>query len=77
MDETEAGELIVEREEKWKARGAGLWLEGEGDRDSQICSILWADNFWIMSENEAGLQRTEGSGRTNRQQGNGTEKGIT
>ena len=26
-------------------------------RGCQICSILWAENFWIMSESKTGLQR--------------------
>ena len=45
--------------EKCKARGAGLWFGGEGDRGYQIRSVLWAANFWNMSEG-MGLQRMMG-----------------
>ena len=55
---------------KDRARGGA-----EGDSGYQICSMLWADNFWIICESEMGLQRMMGRG--SRQHRYGTEAGIT
>ena len=35
---------------KRRAGGAALCLRGEEDREYLLCSILWADTFWITSE---------------------------
>ena len=52
--------------------------EGKGAGGYQICSVLWANNCWIMSECKTGLPKRDGRiGRTHRQQGDGTEAGIS
>ena len=35
----------------------GFGSEWKGGTGYQICSTLWADKFWTMSESNAGLQR--------------------
>ena len=37
--------------------GRGYGLESEGERGCQLCSILWADTFWIMCKSKRGLER--------------------
>ena len=54
----EAGEVkLVEREGKVRGSGAGLWLGGDGGRRYQICSMLWPDSFWSMSESKAVMRK--------------------
>ena len=40
----------------WNERGNGLWLGGQGDRDDQLRSVLWAENFRILSDSQANLE---------------------
>ena len=35
----------------------GILLDMEGERTHQICSFLWADNFWIMSHSKEHLEQ--------------------
>ena len=35
-----------------KRNGVLMDVEGEGGGKHQICSFIWADNFWIMSHSK-------------------------
>ena len=40
--------ILWTAEEHGRLGRAGLLSGGEEDRECQICSTLWTDNFWIM-----------------------------
>ena len=39
-------------EEKWKARGSELAFGGELDNECVLRSVLWADNYWLVSDSQ-------------------------
>ena len=43
--------------ESWNERGLDLRF-GRGDEDDQLCLLLWADIFWILSNSEKDLETT-------------------
>ena len=47
-----AAQLLGFVEGKWKQRNMGLLLDFKGERAHQICSSMWADNFWLMSHSK-------------------------
>ena len=50
---------------------------GDGDQGTRFAAFAAFDNFWIISESNAGLQRMiRGVGGGDRQEGDGTEAGI-
>ena len=44
-------------EEEWIKKRRVFTLDMEGERAHQICSFLWADNFWIMSHSKEHLEQ--------------------
>ena len=38
-------------------RGVLMDVDGEGGGEHQICSFMWADNFWIMSHSKEHLEQ--------------------
>ena len=46
-------------EEEWmkERKGVLLAVEGESGGVHQICSFMWADNFWIISHSEKHLEQ--------------------
>ena len=38
-------------------RDMGLLLDFEDEKDHQICSLMWADNFWLMSHSKGKIVR--------------------
>ena len=42
-----ATQLLANEEENWVRNRMGVHLDLEGQRAHQICSFMWADNFWI------------------------------
>ena len=45
-----AMQILANVEEGWGRRRNGVVLDLEGQKTHQMCSFLWADNFWIMSQ---------------------------
>ena len=46
-------------EEEWMRRSSGTVLDLEEDGVHQICSLMWADNFWIMSHSKENLEQMQ------------------
>ena len=48
----------------WRKSGGleeqGLGSEGEVDREYLMCSILWRDNLWTLTDSRTGIQRIMG-----------------
>ena len=42
--------ILCSVQQSWKERGPGLWYGGREDLDHQLCNVLWADNFWNVSD---------------------------
>ena len=55
--QTMAAQLLASVEGKWKQENMGLLLDFKGEKAHQICSFVWADNFWIMSHFKQNLDR--------------------
>ena len=57
----------------WRKSGGleeqGFGSEGKVDREYQMCSILWAENLWIMSDSKTVLQRIMGRAEKKRSPG--------
>ena len=47
-----ATQLISNVEEEWIKKRMALLLDIEDERAHQICRLMWADNFGIMSHSE-------------------------
>ena len=47
----------VEEERMKKRKGVLMDIDGEGEGVHQICSFMWADNFWIMSHSKEHLEQ--------------------
>ena len=45
-------QILANLEEEWMKKRMGDLLDVEGERAHQICSFMWADNFWIMSHSK-------------------------
>ena len=53
-----AAQLLASVEGKWKQKkNMGLLLDSKGQKAHQACSVMWADNFWIMSLSKRTLER--------------------
>ena len=54
-----ATQIWANVEEEWMKKGKGVLLdvEGEGGEVHQICSFMWADNFWIIFHSEKHLEQ--------------------
>ena len=52
-----AAQLFVSVEGTWRQKNMGLLLDFKGEKVRQICSSVWADNFWIMSHSNRNLER--------------------
>ena len=52
-----AAQLHASVKGKWKQKNMGLLLDFKGEKAHQICSIMWVDNFWIMSHSKRNLER--------------------
>ena len=44
-------------EEEWMTKRKSILLDMEGERAHQICSFMWADNFWTMSHSKEILEQ--------------------
>ena len=51
-----AAQLLASVEGKWKQKKHGLLLDLQGEKAHQICSFMWADNFWILSRSKRNLE---------------------
>ena len=52
-----ATQLLANVEEEWGRKRMGVLLDFEGDKAHQICSFMWADNFWILSHSKRNLEQ--------------------
>ena len=53
-----ATEILANVEEEWMKRRKGVLMDIEADGEvHQICSFMWADNFWIMSHSKKHLEQ--------------------
>ena len=52
-----ATQLLANVEENRTRKRVGILLDLEGERAHQICSFMWADNFWIMSHSQSNLEQ--------------------
>ena len=48
-------QILSEVEERWKEGRMGLLLDFKDEKDHQICSVMWADNVWLMSHSKKSL----------------------
>ena len=44
-------------EEGWIQRRMSILMDYEDERAHQMCSLMWVDNFWIMSHSKKSLQQ--------------------
>ena len=51
-----AMQLLSEIEKRWKERRMGILLDFEDEEADQICSMMWADNFWVVSHSKKILE---------------------
>ena len=51
-----ASQILANVEEEWMKKRKVILLDMEGERAHQICSFVWADNFWIMSHSKENLE---------------------
>ena len=47
-----ATQILANVEEEWMKKRMGVPINFEGERAHQICSFMWADIFWIMSQSK-------------------------
>ena len=47
-----ATQLLANVEEGWIKKRMAIIRDVEGERAHQICSFMWAENFWIMSHSK-------------------------
>ena len=54
-----ATQILANVEEEWmkQRKGVLMDIEEEGGGEHQICSFMWADNFWIISHSEKHLEQ--------------------
>ena len=52
-----ATQLFANVEEEWVRKRNNILLDFEGERAHEICSFMWADNFWIMSYSQKNLEQ--------------------
>ena len=54
-----ATQILADVEEEWMKRRTGVPMDiGEGGGgEHQICSFMWADNFWIVSQSKNHLEQ--------------------
>ena len=52
-----ATQLLAAVEGRWTKKRMGVLMEIEGEKASQLCSSVWADNFWIMSQSKRILSK--------------------
>ena len=38
-------------EEKWRAKSWGLSFGGQHDNEHTLRGMVWADNYWLISDN--------------------------
>ena len=43
--------VLWNAEEKWRAKGWGLSFGGQYDNEYTLCGMMWADNYWLFSDN--------------------------
>ena len=51
-----ANQILANVEEEWMKKRKGILLDKDGAKVHQICSLMWADNFWIMSHSEENME---------------------
>ena len=47
--------LLWKAEKKWRARGWGLSFGGQYDNENTLRGMMWADNYWLFSDNREKL----------------------
>ena len=52
-----AAQLLANAEESWTRKSLGILLDFEGQTAHQICSLMWSDNFLIMSHSTRILEQ--------------------
>ena len=52
-----ASQIWATVEEEWMKKRKGVIVDVEGQGVHQICSLMWADNFWIMSHSEEHMEQ--------------------
>ena len=52
-------QILANVEEEWMKQRNGVLMdvETEGGGEHQICSFMWADNFWIISHSKKQLEQ--------------------
>ena len=53
-----ATQILANVEEEWMRKRSGVLLDLEGE-GVQICSSIWADNFWIISHSKENLEHKQ------------------
>ena len=48
-----AVQILGNVEPEWVEKEIGVLMETSEGRDHQICSLIWADNCWIMSHSKS------------------------
>ena len=44
--------VLWKAEEKWRAKGWGSPFPGQPDNDCVLRGMMWADNYWVISDNK-------------------------
>ena len=52
-----ATQTLADVEEEWVNKRMCVLLDFEDERAHQICSFMWADNFWITSHSKENLEQ--------------------
>ena len=52
-----AQQLLANQEEVWARKRIGILSDREGQKKHQMCSFMWADNFWIVSHSTCHLEQ--------------------
>ena len=47
--------VLWKAEEKWRAKGWGLPFGGQHDNEYVLRGMMWADNYWLFSDNREKL----------------------
>ena len=51
-----ATQILANVEEGWMKKRIDILLDIAGGREHQICSLMWDDNFWIVSHSKENLE---------------------
>ena len=52
-----ANQILANVEEEWIKRRNDILMNMEDERAHQICSSMWADNFWILCHSKENLEQ--------------------